>query len=82
MIPARTIKIESLASRYTIPAKVQFSANLCLEEVLSNIFLHGYRERAKGVVTVRFARPRNAGNRLHMFFSEVSCHPAGKEGCG
>jgi len=51
--------IESLASRYAIPAKVQFAANLCLEEVLSNIFLHGYRERAKGVVTVRFAKPRN-----------------------
>ena len=46
--------IKRLCVQYAIPENVQFAADLCLEEVLSNIFLHGYKQ-AGGVALVRFA---------------------------
>lgn len=50
--------IERLCVQYAIPENVQFAADLCLEEVLSNIFLHGYKQ-AGGVALVRFATSRD-----------------------
>jgi serine/threonine-protein kinase RsbW len=51
--------IEALASRHAIPINVQYAMNLCLEEALSNIVLHGYQGKEDGSITVRFAAPRN-----------------------
>jgi anti-sigma regulatory factor (Ser/Thr protein kinase) len=50
--------IERLSTRYGIPGKVQFASNLCLEEVLSNIILHGYGSSGRGDLLVRFVAPR------------------------
>ena len=51
--------IERLAAIYRIPDKVQYASNLCLEEVLSNIILHGHNgDAAKGAILVRFLTPR------------------------
>ena len=50
--------IEALASRYAIPLNVQSAMNLCLEEVISNIILHGYGSEADRSVSVRFAMPQ------------------------
>jgi anti-sigma regulatory factor (Ser/Thr protein kinase) len=49
--------IERLGAQYAIPENVQFAVNLCLEEVLSNIFRHGYKQ-AGGAVLVHFVTPR------------------------
>jgi serine/threonine-protein kinase RsbW len=46
--------IESLASRCAIPDSVQFAIHLCLEEVLSNIVLHGYDGETEGAIVVAF----------------------------
>jgi len=35
--------VETLATRYQIPAKTTFAINLCLEEALSNVVRHGYK---------------------------------------
>jgi anti-sigma regulatory factor (Ser/Thr protein kinase) len=48
--------IERLGVQNAIPENVQFAASLCLEEVLSNIFLHGYKQGG-GVALVIFANP-------------------------
>jgi anti-sigma regulatory factor (Ser/Thr protein kinase) len=45
--------IERLASTYSIPDSTQFAMNLCLEEVLSNVIRHGYRETS-GSIAIRF----------------------------
>lgn len=50
--------IEALASQHSIPAKIQFAINLCLEEAVSNVILHGYRGEADRSVIVRFTMPR------------------------
>jgi serine/threonine-protein kinase RsbW len=50
--------IERLALQHSIPENVQFASNLCLEEVLSNIVLHGYGGEAEGAIIVRFEVPR------------------------
>jgi serine/threonine-protein kinase RsbW len=50
--------IERLASRYAIPDDVQFAINLCLEESIANVILHGYGGEAHGSVTVSFAVPQ------------------------
>jgi serine/threonine-protein kinase RsbW len=49
--------IEELASRYAIPASMQFAMNLCLEEVISNIIRHGYGSETDRPVNVRFTAP-------------------------
>jgi serine/threonine-protein kinase RsbW len=49
--------IKRLSSTYLIPEKVQFASNLCLEEILSNIILHGYRDVTKGEILLRFINP-------------------------
>jgi serine/threonine-protein kinase RsbW len=50
--------IEGLSAKYRIPEEVQFGSYLCLEEVLSNIIIHGYGSVAKGGILVRFTAPR------------------------
>ncbi|HLH32037.1 MAG TPA: ATP-binding protein [Terriglobia bacterium] len=50
--------IERLAAQYSIPDPVQFAAGVCLEEVLSNILLHGYKDKTDGTVLVLFTAPR------------------------
>ena len=51
--------IESLAWRHAIPENVEFAINLCLEEAVSNIILHGYDADSEGSVIVRFTMPRH-----------------------
>ncbi|HEX4643084.1 MAG TPA: ATP-binding protein [Candidatus Acidoferrales bacterium] len=46
--------IERLASLYAIPDSTQFSINLCLEEVLSNIIRHGYSSEPGRSISVQF----------------------------
>ena len=46
--------IESLASKYGIPASTQFAMNLCLEEVLSNIIRHGYAGKPDRHIVIRY----------------------------
>jgi anti-sigma regulatory factor (Ser/Thr protein kinase) len=50
--------IGSLALRHAIPESVEFAINLCLEEAVSNVILHGYGADASGPVIVRFVTPR------------------------
>jgi anti-sigma regulatory factor (Ser/Thr protein kinase) len=50
--------IERLAAQYSIPEPVQFAAGVCLEEVLSNILLHGYKGKTGGMVLVLFTMLR------------------------
>lgn len=56
--------IERLASDNAIPQSVQFASNLCLEEVLSNIILHGSggmdgkHGEQEGALVVSFSTPR------------------------
>ena len=50
--------IENLATRFSIPADLQNSINLCLEEVVSNVIRHGYCGEADRSVLVRFSNPR------------------------
>ncbi len=52
------IWIENLATRFSIPADLQNSINLCLEEVVSNVIRHGYCGEADRSVLVRFSNPR------------------------
>ena len=52
------IWIEDLAPRYSIPADLQNSINLCLEEAVSNVIRHGYCGEADRSVLVRFSNPR------------------------
>jgi len=47
--------IEHLASRYAIPDNIQFAINLCLEEVLSNIILHGSGEQPDRTIAIHFS---------------------------
>jgi serine/threonine-protein kinase RsbW len=49
--------IESLAARHGIPVNVQFAADLCLEEAVSNVIRHGYRGRADHSLAVSFTVP-------------------------
>lgn len=46
--------VDALASRYSIPDKILFAINLCLEEAVSNVIRHGYAGADDGVVFVRF----------------------------
>jgi serine/threonine-protein kinase RsbW len=50
--------IERLGSQFSIPQSTQYGIDLCLEEALSNIVLHGYRSKPDCPITVRFASPR------------------------
>jgi serine/threonine-protein kinase RsbW len=47
--------IERLASTYSIPDSTQFAMNLCLEEVLSNVVRHGYREKPGQSIAIHFS---------------------------
>jgi serine/threonine-protein kinase RsbW len=62
--------IEELASRYAIPAGVQFAMNLCLEEVISNIIRHGYSGETDRPVNVRFTAP-SEGNFVFIVDDEA-----------
>lgn len=58
--------VEALAAEYSIPAETQFAIQLCLEEALSNIIRHGYRDQPDQPITVDCATP--AGT-LELFFT-------------
>jgi len=47
--------IERMACSYAIPADAQYSMNLCLEEILSNIIRYGYSNEPGHSIAVRFA---------------------------
>jgi anti-sigma regulatory factor (Ser/Thr protein kinase) len=47
--------VESLAAEHAIPADTQFAIQLCLEEALSNIIRHGYREEPDHSIRVEFS---------------------------
>jgi len=49
--------IESLSSRYAIPANLEYVMNLCLEEAITNVIRHGYCGEANRSVVVQFAAP-------------------------
>ncbi len=46
--------VERLGSQHGIPADIQFSIDLCLEEVLANIILHGYAGSPDHTIVVRY----------------------------
>lgn len=50
--------VESLAPRYGIPENVRLAIRLCLEEVLTNIVVHGYRQEPNGPIVLRLCMPR------------------------
>jgi serine/threonine-protein kinase RsbW len=47
--------IERLAATYSIPDSTQFAMNLCLEEALSNVIRHGYREDSGQSIAIHFS---------------------------
>jgi anti-sigma regulatory factor (Ser/Thr protein kinase) len=47
--------VERLASQYAIAESTQFAINLCLEEVLSNIILHGLKGHHGRTVVLHFS---------------------------
>lgn len=49
--------VEILAKRHFISETTQFAIELCMEEVLANIILHGYGGNSDRSVTVRFFTP-------------------------
>lgn len=49
--------IERLAAQFSIPETTQFAMNLCLEEVLANIILHGYAGKTDCPIKIEFTRP-------------------------
>src|SRR5262245_42143090 len=49
--------VERLASVHSISGDMQFRINLCLEEVLSNIVMHGYKGNSEDPIIVHFAKP-------------------------
>jgi anti-sigma regulatory factor (Ser/Thr protein kinase) len=50
--------IGELASRHSIPTEIEFAINVCLEEAVSNVIRHGYREGERGEVIVHFTQPK------------------------
>ena len=50
--------IETLASRHSIPESTQYAMNLCLEEVLANIVVHGYSAQPDFPIAIQFTSPR------------------------
>jgi anti-sigma regulatory factor (Ser/Thr protein kinase) len=46
--------LEQLASVHGIPSETQFSIDLCLEEILTNIILHGYAGSPDHTIVVRY----------------------------
>ena len=53
--------VGALAAEYAIPAETEFAIHLCLEEAISNIVRHGYREQSKQLITVDFALSPTGG---------------------
>lgn len=47
--------VEAHTAQYSLPAETQFAIQLCLEEALSNIVRHGYRNQASHSITVACA---------------------------
>jgi serine/threonine-protein kinase RsbW len=50
--------VEGLASDFGIPLNAQLAVNLCLEEVLTNVILHGYGGGSDGSIVMHFSMPR------------------------
>ena len=46
--------LEQVGSQHGIPADTRFSIDLCLEEVLANIILHGYAGSQDHTIVVRY----------------------------
>ena len=44
--------VEDLADRYGLPAETRYAINLCLEEALANVVLHGYGSEPGHPITV------------------------------
>jgi serine/threonine-protein kinase RsbW len=44
--------VEAIAARYSVPPDTQFAIQLCLEEALSNIIRHGYRDTPNQSITL------------------------------
>jgi serine/threonine-protein kinase RsbW len=53
--------VDAVTAGYAIPADTLFAIHLCLEEALSNVIRHGYREQPGYHVTVDFTRDRADG---------------------
>ncbi len=54
--------VEALAAEYSMPSDTLFAIHLCLEEAVSNIIRHGYREQPGHRITVDFSQEN--GNSL------------------
>jgi serine/threonine-protein kinase RsbW len=52
--------VDSLAAEQAIPAKTLYAIHLCLEEALSNVIRHGYREQPDQPIAIEFAREADA----------------------
>lgn len=50
--------IEGLAARHAIPEDTQYAMNLCLEEALANIVVHGYAAQPDFPIAIHFTSPR------------------------
>jgi serine/threonine-protein kinase RsbW len=50
--------IECLASQHSIPESTKYAMNLCLEEALANIVVHGYAAQPDFPIAIHFTAPR------------------------
>jgi anti-sigma regulatory factor (Ser/Thr protein kinase) len=64
--------IERLALEHAIPQDTQFSMNLCLEEVLSNVIRHGYSGSPDHFIDIRFTNPSE--NRFVLIVEDYAPH--------
>lgn len=64
--------LDHLAVLYEIPSKTQFAMNLCLEEVLSNIIRHGYKNQPGRPIVVKCSID---GSSLPSFIIEDEAPP-------
>jgi anti-sigma regulatory factor (Ser/Thr protein kinase) len=53
--------VDAVTAEYAVPADTLFAIHLCLEEALSNVIRHAYREQPGHHVTIDFARDRTDG---------------------
>jgi len=68
--------VESLAVACAIPPDTLFAIDLCLEEAISNIIRHGYREQPGHRLTVDFSsEPANGPAKTLVFTIEDQAPP-------
>jgi len=46
--------LDALASEHAFPADLRFAIDLCLEEALSNVIRHGYRDQPNHAIALSF----------------------------